>query len=396
MNRRARLLLIAPLLPLAAAAATPEPLAFDRDLSRYPGLVTTVTLSRDARDETFGEDGHRVGSVAPAYGAGNRFPETRLQADFDWRFPLFGAAGLPFVSDRLWVARASAGYARVQAEGPIADAADANGGPTAKSGITDLDLAFGPVLWGSADWATRAAGPLSVLLLAEARLPIGARDPNAPINAGDGVYAVGGRLGAHWQPRGPWLQGWFLDGGLRYRHYGRDDEPAFNAQSPAQPGDDWVLDATLARRLFRRVYAQVSYVDREGGDNEYRGVRATANPPPAPATGPLTVPQDSFPDPGSFRDGGVGERRLQFGLEAFVTQRLRIGLQYVRPLSGRSGGFDLPYVAQTQNCAAAGTCMPTRYGSAHVDGLGDARAYASDSVLLSLVFSLPQSRGASP
>jgi hypothetical protein len=386
--------LLALLTPMLAAAATPDALEFDRDLSRYPGLVTTVTISQDPRDQTFAEDGHRVDSVAPAYGGSSRFPETRLNAGFDWRFPLFGTSHVPLVSDRLWVARAGTGYAVTRSEGPIADAANAAGGPTAKSGITDLDLAFGPVLWGSADWQTREAVPLSVLLLAEVRLPIGARDANAPNNAGDGVYALGARLGAHWQPRGPWLRGWFVDGGVRYRGYGRDDEPVFGANSPAQPGDDWLFDATLARRLFRRVYAQVSYFERDGADNQYRAVRTSANPPPVPSNGMFSAPQESFPDPGNFSDGGVTERRLQFGIDGFVTQRIRVGLQYAIPLSGRSGGFDLPYLAQAQNCTAFGNCMPTRYGSAHVDGLGSARAYASDYALLTVTFSLPQSRGA--
>jgi hypothetical protein len=392
--RRCVALLAALLAPLLALATPPDALEFDRDLSRYPGLVTTLTLSQDPRDQTFGEDGHRVDGVAPAYGGDSRFPETRLTAGFDWHFPLFGAAHIPLISDRLWVARAETGYAFTRSEGPIADAANVAGGPTAKSGITDLELAFGPVLWGSKDWQTRERTPLSVLLLAEARVPIGARDPNAPNNVGDGVYAIGTRLGAHWQPSEPWLHGWFVDGGVRYRHYGRDDEPVFGANSPSQTGDDWLFDATLARRLFRRVYAQVSYFERNGSSNQYSGVRTSANPPSAPATGPLATPQDTFPDPGTFSDGGVTERRIQFGVDGFITQRLRLGLQYAVPLSGHSGGFDLPYLEQAQGCTATGTCMPTRYGSAHVDGLGSARAYASNYALLTLTFSLPQSRGA--
>jgi hypothetical protein len=390
---RLRVVLLLALLPSMARAA-PDTLEFDRDLSRYPGLVTTLSLSHDPRDQVFGEDGHRVDSVAPAYGSDSRFPQTRFDAAFDWRFPLFGADHIPLVSDRLWVARVSTGYAVTQSDGPIANAANAAGGPTAKSGITDLDLAFGPVLWGSRDWQSRPATPLSVLLLAELRLPIGARDANAPNNAGDGVYAYGARLGAHWQPQGPWLRGWFVDGGVRYRSYGRDDEPVFGANSPAQPGDDLLFDATLARRLLRRVYAQVSYFERDGRRNEYSGVRSSAHPPPAPASGLIGTPQDSFPDPGSFSDGGITERRLQFGIDGFITQRIRIGLQYAIPLSGRSGGFDLPYLSQAQGCTAAGNCMPMRYGSAHVDGLGSARAYASDYALLTLTFALPQSGGA--
>jgi hypothetical protein len=225
-----------------------------------------------------------------------------------------------------------------------------------------------------------------VLLLAEVRLPIGARDASAPNNVGDSTFAYGGRLGAHWQPQG-FLAGFLLDTGVRYRVYAADQEPAFGAQAPTQQGADLSVDATLARRLWRGLYAQVSYTLRDGADNEYRNVRFAANPP---APGAL---MDTFPDPSAQRDRGTREQRLQFGLGGFITQRIWLGAQYAHPLDGRSGGFDLPYRQQLQNCSALGTCNSTPTGSAHVDGLGSARAFASDYFLVSLRWAPAASRG---
>lgn len=374
------------LLPGLAAATPPEPLEFGRYLSKYPGLYVQATTSYDARDSSFDAHGHRVDSAVPTYGD-NAFPETRLTLDFDWHLPLFEAAAIPFVSSRLWNARARVGYAKTRTDGPIGDLARSAGGARAKSGISDLELAFGPTLVGSSDWRSRTATPLSVLLLAEVRLPIGARDPAAPNSTGDGTYAWGGRLGAHWQPQG-WLAGFLVDGGLRYRAYGGDPEPAFGAQSPRQQGRDLFADATVARRLWRGLYAQVSYLHRDGAANEYRNVRFTANPPP-PA-----LLMDGFPDPATQRDRGTREQTLQVGLGGFVTQRLWLGAQYAHPLAGRSGAFDQPYLQQAANCQATNSCQPQAYGSDRVDGLGSARAYASDTFLLSIRWAPAANRGA--
>ncbi len=386
MMRRRRLAALL-LMPGVAAAQPPDALEFGRYLSKYPGLYFQSTLSHNPRDRVFDDDGRRVDTVTPAYGPGNEFPESRVTAEFDWHLPLFESEKIPFVSSRLWNARAALGYARTKTEGPIGGAANEAGGPRAKSGVTDLEIAFGPVLYGSADWRSRSATPLSVLLLGEVRLPIGARDPDSPNNVGDSVYAFGARLGAHWQPQGV-LGGFLLDTGLRYRAYASDQEPAFGAQAPAQAGRDLSFDATLARRLWRGLYAQTSYYFRDGADNEYRNVRFAANPPSAD---PL---MDSFPDSGTQRDRGSREQRLQFGVGGFVTQRLWFGVQYAHPLSGRSGSFDLPYRQQMQGCVVLGNCNPTPNGSAHVDGIGSARAYASDQWLLSVRFSPGESRGA--
>lgn len=371
----------------AALAAPPEPLSSGRYLAMFPGLTIDAALSYDARDEVFGEHGERQSSVAPAYGAGNRFPETRLTLDFNWHLPLFEADAIPFVSSRLWNARARLGYAQTSTRGPIGEVATAEGGPSAKSGFSDIELAFGPVLYGSADWRRRAATPLSVLLLAEIRLPTGARDPASPNNVGDSTYAYGGRLGANWQPQGL-LSGFLVDAGLRYRVYGSEQEPAFNAQAPTQQGADLGFDATIARRLWRGLHAQLSYTLRDGAANEYRNVREAASPPPADRL------METFPVRDTQRDRGTREQRLQFGLGGFISQRVWLGAQYSLPLSGRSGGFDLPYQQQVAGCQVLSACMPTANGSAHVDGLGSARTYASDLFMLNLRWSPAASRGA--
>jgi len=391
-----RIRLASALLAGLAAATIPETIASPdllldsgRFLSKHPGMTVGLSLLHDPRDASFAADGRRQHGVAPAYGAGSEFPLTRLTADFDWHFPMFETEALPFVSSRLWNARAVLGYAETSTKGPIGDAAIAAGGPSSKSGIHDLDLAFGPVLFGSRDWRSRSSTPLSLILLGELRVPIGAQDPDAPNNAGDSVFAWGARLGGHWQAQTAWLRGTRLDAGLRLRWYEADQEPAFNAQAPTQAGRDLEFDATLARRLWRGVHGQVSYYFRDGQASEYRRIRATAQPP---AAGPL---QDSFPDPAPLRDGGSREQRLQFGLGAFLTPRLWLAFAYTHPLSGRSGSVTVPYQQQLSGCEAFDSCQPRANGSDVVDGLGRARSYASDSVLLTLRWQ-PRQRSSSP
>lgn len=387
MTVRARVAALA-LLFAGTAAANPDLLLDSgRFLAKYPGLTVGLSLLRDPRDQTFGSDGRRQAGVAPTYGPGSEFPLTRATVDLDWHFPLLETEALPLVSSRLWNARAVIGYADTSTKGPIADAAVAQGAPSSKSGIHDIDLAFGPVLYGSRDWRTRSVTPLSLILLGELRLPVGAQDPDAPNNAGDGVFAWGGRLGGHWQPQTPWLQGFRLDAGVRARWYEADQEPAFNAQTPTQTGRDLAFDATLARRIWRGVHAQVSYYLRDGAANEYRNIRSTPNPPEA------SLLQEAYPDPAPLRDGGSREQRLQLGLGVFITQRLWLAFAWTHPLSGRSGGVTVPYLQQGTDCRALGNCMPREIGSDAIDGLGGARSFASDTVLLSLRWQPRQTRG---
>jgi len=376
-------------LPALAQGQTHPDLSLDsgRYRARYPGLIVGATVLQDPRDQSFSASGARQSGVVPSYGAGNEFPLTRFQLGFDWQFPAFEAAKLPFVSSRLWQARAALGYAETSTKGPLRDRQAAAGDPPAKAGISDIELAIGPFLVGSGDWRTRSATPFSAVLLAELRLPIGAHDPSAPNNAGDSVFAYGARLGVHWQPSLALLNGFRLDAGVRGRWYGADQEPAFNAQAPTQAGRDLSFDATLARKLWRSVHAQVSYTWRDGAANEYRNVRATANPPDAPLL------NDTFPDPAAVRDGGTREQRLQVGLGVFVTQRLWLGAAWSHPLSGRSGSATVPYLAQLQNCEALNACNPRSNGSDGIDGLGSARTFASDSFQLQLRWQPRSSQG---
>lgn len=386
-RRRAALAALA-LLSGSPAAANPDLLLDSgRFLARHPGLTVGLSLLRDPRDQSFGSDGRRQHGVTPASGPGGEFPLTRATVDLDWHFPLFETEALPFVSSRLWNARAVLGLADVSTKGPLAAGAVAEGRPSSKSGVHDIDLAFGPVLYGSGDWRTRLATPLSLILLGELRLPVGAQDPDAPNNAGESVFAWGGRIGGHWQPQTAWLNGFRLDAGVRLRWYERDPEPAFDGQTPSRAGRDLEFDATLARRVWRGVHAQLSYHHRDGAANVYRGIRATPNPP---AADPL---QTRFPDPAALRDGGTREQRLQFGLGTFITQRLWLAFAYTRPLAGRSGRVTVPYLQQGSDCVALGTCEPRANGSDVVDGLGRARSYASDSFLLSIRWQPRQRRG---
>lgn len=387
--RRTLALVLALAVP-AAFASTPDLLLDSgRYLSKYPGLIVGASLLDDPRDRAWTASGQRQSGVAPTYGAGSALPLRRATIDLDWHFPFFEAEALPFVSSRLWNARAVFGLADVGTRGPLAAAAEAGGGPSSKSGLHDLDLAFGPVLFGSADWRQRTRTPLSLILLGELRLPIGARDPDAPGNAGDGAFAWGARLGGHWQPQAAWLNGIRLDAGVRLRWYGRQSEPAFNGQEPARAGRDLEFDATLAQRIWGPLHAQVSYFHRDGAANTYRGIRSTANPPDP------DLLAETFPDPAAVRDGGSREQRLQLGLGAFVTPRLWLAVAWTRPLAGASGAFAVPYLQQGTDCEATGTCLPRANGSDAVDGLGPARAFASDSWQLSLRWQ-PRQRGSAP
>lgn len=367
----------------AGAQAEAPDLGLGRYLSKYPGMYASVQVSRDPRDSVFDQSGEKIDGVLPTYGAGNEFAETRGTLALEWHFPWFETAGIPLVSDRLWSARATLGYARLETQGPIEDAVAEQDGVAKGDGLTDIDLAFGPVLYGSRDWRTRKTTPLSLLLLFNLGLPVGERDPDAPNNVGSNVFSYGATLGGHAQ-----VSGWLLDAGLAWRGYARNHEPAFGAQEPAQRGDDFVFDATLARRLLRDLYLSVSWHQRSGGDNQYSELRYSANPPP-----PSLPIYETFPDPGNFHDGGTRLSQLAVGLHGYLGQRLLLSLDYVMPQSGRSGGFDLPYLEQLSDCAALGGCNPQANGSDPVDGLFSARSYASEYFVLGAQWNFGQGGG---
>jgi opacity protein-like surface antigen len=367
-------------LPMAVGAQSVN-LDFGRYLARYPAMYAAAGLSYDARDEIFDAQGETRGSAAPTYGAGVAFPETRASTQLQWFFPFFETEAIPLISSRLWTARAEFGYARSKTEGAgLKSFIAANDLQEKGDGLADVQLEFGPVLYGSQDWRTRQDTPLSVLMLAGLRIPIGERDPDAPNNVGSNAFAWHVALGAHWRP----FSGWFVDLGGRWRSYASNQESAFGGHEPSRQGDDLSVDLSVAARLIWSVYASASLYARRGDDNEYSNSRFANNPPPA------GLLMETFPQPGSFRDGGTRELRLDLGAHWFITQRLLATLHYTHPLSGESGEFDLPYVQQLQNCAALGGCNPQANGSAHVDGLGPARVYASDHFMLGLQWNFKQ------
>lgn len=371
-----RAIALTALMAVTGAQAQPATLEFGRYLSKYPAMYSTAGFSDNPRDEIFDENGRRTNSVTPTYGAGVAFPEQRGTANLEWHFPWFETEALPFISSRLWSARATLGYAKLATTGPINNFITANKLVEKSDGITDLSLEFGPTLLGSSEWRTRKSTPLSLFLLGYMSLPVGARDADSPNNAGGNVFAFGGTLGAHAQ----WL-GFLLDAGATYRTYQRNEEPAFGAQEPSRRGEDTALDATLARQIFGPVYLSASLYARQGEANEYSKVRFANNPPNAGAG------MDTFPDPGTFRDGGTRELNLGLGAHWFVLPRLRLSLNYWLPQSGKSGAFDLRYLQQQQNCQATNNCNPQPNGSRPVDGLGSARAYASNLWMLTLTYS---------
>jgi len=369
------------LLPICSAAGEPIVLEFGRYLAKYPAMYSTSAFSADPRDSIYDASGRSRDGVAPTYGADSAFPQKRFDLQFEWFFPFFETEAIPLISDRTWTARADLGYSHLSADGGIADYARSHGLKESQSGITDIALHFGPVLYGSDNWRERADVPLSILLLADFTIPIGRRHPDAAVNAGTNTFSYGATLGGYWRP----IKGLFLDAGAHWRAFAKNDEPAFEGQEPSKQGSQLSFDATLAAKLWGPIYASGSYLDVRGEVNEYSGARASAHPPSA------GLLMETFPDARNAKDDGIRDRRADAALHWFVLQRLRLSLHYVMPVGGRSGEFDLPYQQQLLDCVALPTgCTPTPNGSDHVDGLGPARVYASNYFLLSATWNFSQ------
>ena len=376
MNSR-KALFLAALLPLFSAQAQ---LAPGRYQALYPALYLDLTASHNGQSKAYDAQGREQNSATPTYGAGARFPTTREDARLQWFFPFFEASQIPLISSRLWTARATLGLVQTRTEGGIADYAEANGLVRQSDGVSDLLLEFGPVLAGSADWRNRESTPYSLIAVTRFHLPVGARDPDSPNNAGSNVWGFGLGLGGYWRPH-PRLH---LDLGVQADTFSRDSEPAFGAQTPSKTGSRVAADFTASARLFGGVYASAGVDTWRQSANSYEKVRFANNPPKA-ATG-----MDIFPDPAPVRDGGSELTRVGAGLSWFARPRLRLNLSWAHPVAGKSGEFDLHYLQQMQRCIATNTCNPQPAGSAHVDGLGSARSYADDSISLSLGWQFSQ------
>lgn len=393
MNVRhvAALLAAAAALPIAGAATAAEPPPqFGRYMPLFPGLYITGGYAQDDRDSVYDQTGEKRDSASPSAGGSTAFPEKTVTTEFLWHFPMFEAAALPFISSRTYFARAALSYTETRTEGRLAvfaaDPSDDNATEADKlenngSGIGDLTLEFGGYLYGSPSpgWRARERTPLAVLTSLAVNLPYGNYNRDAAISSGTNTTWAQARVAAHWQP---WLGG-FVDAGYAYRAYFQNYDAAFGRTMPTDPGDDQLIDASLAQRVLPGLYAGAFATRRTGAANRYESPRFAVNPPPPTQTTSMS------PVPGYYYDDGVSLTTAGLSLSYFVTQRWLAALHYTRPLAGSSGEFDLPYEEHSPaGCKDGATnCSLAPAGSVHVDGLGQARAYASDRLMLTLTHS---------
>lgn len=370
------------LLSTAAQAAETPLLEFGRYRPLYPGLYGDFSFSRSEQDKSFDARGKEEDSALPNLGGESSFPQEALTARFRWYFPMFEEEQLPFFSGRLHTARLTARLAQADAEGEIARFAEANDLQTSSSGLGDLTLEFGSFLMGSDGWREGKLPAFSLLALVGMNAATGKHDIDAPYNVGSNEHSFHFQLGAHWQPAPAWL----VDGGVRFRRFEQNEEPAFGGAEPAERGDDTIWDISLARRFGQNFYVTAFYYDRDGGANRYENPRFVVNPP-APAAGMQT-----FPTRGSYSDGGTALSAFGVSLSWFVRQNWLLAVHVFQPREGESGEFDLPFSQQPTGCTLLNNCNPQPSGqSRRVDGLGGARSYASQSLMLSITHSFGRS-----
>ncbi|MGH8528278.1 MAG: transporter [Nevskiales bacterium] len=365
----------------AQAAATPL-LEFGRYRPLYPGLYGDFSFSRDEQDKSFDARGEEQDSALPSLGGESSFPQDALSARFRWYFPMFEEEQLPFFSGRLHTARLTARLAQADAEGVIAGFAERNGLQTESSGLGDLSLEFGSFLAGSDNWREGKPAAFSLLALIGLNAATGRHDVESPYNVGSNEHSLHFQLGAHWQPAAAWL----LDGGITFRRFEQNEEPAFGGAEPAERGDETLWDLSIARRFGQNFYVTAFYYDRNGDANQYENPRFIANPP-APASGMQT-----FPTPGVYRDGGTQLSAIGLSLSWFARQNWLLGLHVFQPRDGESGEFELPFSQQPSSCTLLNNCNPQPSGqSRRVDGLGGARSYASQTLMLTVTHSFGRS-----
>jgi hypothetical protein len=370
----------------SAQDAVPQ---FGRYMPLYPGMYFNGGYLQDERDAVFDQNGDRRESAAPSAGGQTAFPQKTLFGSFLWHFPLFESYGLTFVSSRTHLARVSFSYTETQTDGALAafaaDATDDNSTEADRlendgSGNGDLTLEYGSYLLGSPapQWRERTRAPFAVVALAGLNLPFGAYNRDAPISAGSNTAWLQGRLGLHWQP----LPGTLVDVGAAYREYFQNQDAAFGRQMPTEQGNDRFADLSVAQHVFSGFYLAAFATQRKGNANMYENPRFAPNPPaPAPTT-------SMAPAPGTYHDAGTALETVGASVSWFVTQRWLAALHYVHPRSGRSGEFDLPYEEHAPAGCKTGAsgCTTTPADVVHVDGLGPARTYASDRLLLTATY----------
>lgn len=373
--------IVAMVVALPLAAAEPAPQA-NRYLPWYPGLYLETTVLQDDQDRAFGQDGTEHDTAVPSLPGRTQLPERRAEARFAWTFPMFESYDWPFVSSRLHTARVRLGYAQADTRGALAgfnadtsdDAStDADDLRDDGSGIGDVHVEFGSFLFGSEGWREGAPSRFALLALVGGRLPVGQYDRDAAASAGSNTFAVHAALGLHARP---WA-GALVDLGGGWREYFKNQDAAYGGLHPTQQGDDRFWDASLSQRVWPGVWLGLFASGREGDPNVYENPRFALAPPAPPTTVPAS---DNFPTPGRYTDGGTALTTAGASLGVFLGQRWLATVSFVRPLSGESGEFALPYTdRQPAGCTVGTTgCTTGAGGTAQVDGLGPARAFASD------------------
>ncbi len=391
-----RCLALAALLLARGALAqelAPEP---GRYKPLYPSFYWTGGYVQDARDSSYDQSGTDRDSATPTYGA-TSFPERALVNAFTWHFPMFESQGLPFFSSRMHLARVTLRYVDTRTDGALATfAADSSDDAATNAdslknngkGVGDLTLEFGSYLYGapSSGWRTGAHSPLNVLLLAGVNAPTGVYEHESPNNAGTNHWAFSGALAAHWDT--PWPGG-SVEGGYAYRVHSVNYQSDFGNEAPFRAGDERLADLSIGQRVFTGLYLSLFATDRKGKQNQYRNLDFTPNAPPAPMPTGGNFTSRNFPTPGTYFDDGTALRSYGAGVQYFLAQRWRVSVDYTRPQSGRSGQFMQPFT--NRQCTATGgqassTCTDTQAPGSPVlvDGLGSARSYSSDSLMLTV------------
>ncbi|MGH8481285.1 MAG: transporter, partial [Nevskiaceae bacterium] len=362
------------------------PPQFGRYMPLYPGMYLHTGLVQDERDRSFDQDGGSRGSATPQTPGRTAFPETTAVTSFTWHFPMFESYRLPFVSSRTHVARMTLRYTDTRTEGALADfiaddtddaRSEADDLRNNGSGVGDLTLEFGSFLAGSGDWRTRARAPFALLLLGGVNIPTGVYERDGPVSAGSNTWWFQGRLGLHWQP---W-DGGFVEAGAAHRDYLRTDESMFGGLAPTRQGDDRFYDIGYTQRLARDLYAGLAFGFRYGDPSEYRNPQYAPNAPPHPDAN-----TDTFPTPGDYRDRGTELKTRTSSLYYFITQRWLAGLHYTHAQDGESGQFLLPFSTRSPSGCIPGSvgCTVGQGDTVLVDGLGDARAYSTERITLTL------------
>lgn len=367
------------MMPALAQELPPQP---GRYMPFYPGMYLTGAYSHDTRDSSYDQTGTLRDSAAPQAGGKTKLATDNVLSTFTWHFPMFESYGLPFISSTTHMARVTLRYSKASTDGALKSFISSKPDLMEKGdGLGDTTLEFGSFLYGAQDWRTRTQNPFTLLALVGVNVPTGVYESNAPNNTSSNTWAFHGKLGAQWQP---WTGG-YLEAGGGYRSYAGNEEPEFGALAPHRQGKDRFWDLSVTQRIWQSLYVGVFLTQRKGDANEYRNPQFTPNPdaPTPPAN------SDNYPTPGVYFDKGTELSTLGLSLQYFLTQHWLAALHFTKPISGRSGQFQLPYTNRTPaNCIVGSlTCQTSDSGSSVlVDGMGPARSFGTNNVTLTLSY----------